>query len=494
MSSATCKPGFGRSIAIGLGTYGEWSRRLWIVQEQLLNEEIVMLRGSSLLSWDAVAMIPVLFGLNLIPRKLTNRLASSWQENTGNSIINLVNIEESIYYLWYTRKQQQKETKWLSVRPWLMSNMARYESQHCCDQRDRVFSLLAISSDATRLGITPDYSASIRRVFHDASIRMLQTDSTLQILVLACRWGGSNAGSEDQSGDSDPTTITSTPSSWELRPPSPTFSTIIAFYICTPHPRTCGLGRPPRFLLNYTILVVKGRFVDRISTTTPVMFLSESILHGLVDLPLIQCISHKWTCFLRVLQDLGTTLQNAARLTRAIACDPTWPPPPQDGLSVEESFAFTFLSYFRCELNIVRTKGARVGLDIPGEVPELKQWDTQIQELAAQLGKAFDLGLFHPNTPISPQEYKACNELSRRGIIQGRSFCATENGRVCNTMHQPEKGDLVAAFEGSDRLFILRPTGERYRLIGEAYVDGLMEGEAYEGLDSDEVDYDIELV
>jgi hypothetical protein len=152
------------------------------------------------------------------------------------------------------------------------------------------------------------------------------------------------------------------------------------------------------------------------------------------------------------------------------------------------------LSYFRYVLNIVRTQGARVGRDIPGEVPELKQWDTQIQELAAQLGKAFDLGLFHPNTPISPQEYKAYNELSIRSVIKGRSFCLTESGRICNAMNQPEKGDLVAAFEGADRLFILRPVGEKYRLVGDAYVDGLMEGEAYEGLDSDDVDYDIELV
>jgi hypothetical protein len=130
---------------------------------------------------------------------------------------------------------------------------------------------------------------------------------------------------------------------------------------------------------------------------------------------------------------------------------------------------------------------------MPGEVPELKQWDTQIQELAAQLSKAIDLSSFHPNTPITSQEYKAANELKSRANLHGRSFCTTENGRVCNAMNQPEKGDLVAAFEGSDRLFILRPTGKRYRLVGEAYVDGLMEGEAYEGLDSDEVDYDIEL-
>lgn len=473
--------------------YGEWSRRLWIIQEQLLNEEMVMLRGSSLLSWDAVAMIPVLSNLQLIPAKLVIRFTSFWRENTGNSIENLHRIEDSIYSLWHTRKQQ-KETECLCVGTQLLFNMARYESQHCCDQRDRVFSLLAISCDTMKLGITPDYSASIRRVFHDATIRILLTYSTLESLAWACRWGGSKTWSEGQSENSDPTAATSSPSSWELRPPSPPFPSYIMFSVCTPHPRTSGLTRPPRFLLNSTVLVLKGRFVDRISTATPVIFLSDSVLDGRVDLSWIQCVSHRWTCFLRVLQQLGTTFQNASRLARAIACDPTWSPPMQCGLSVEESTSFAFFSYLRSHVKYLRSEVASLRLEVSDLVPELKQWDTQIQELAAQLSKAIDLGSFHPNTAITPQEYKASNELKSRGSLHGRSFCATENGRVCNAMNQAEKGDLVAAFEGADRLFILRPAGERYRLVGDAYVDGLMEGEAYEGLDSDKVDYDIELV
>lgn len=59
---------------------------------------------------------------------------------------------------------------------------------------------------------------------------------------------------------------------------------------------------------------------------------------------------------------------------------------------------------------------------------------------------------------------------------------------------QGMEGDKIAAFQGSDRLWLLRPAGERYRLIGDACVDGLMSGEAYEGMDFNEVDYDIELV
>jgi hypothetical protein len=127
-------------------------------------------------------------------------------------------------------------------------------------------------------------------------------------------------------------------------------------------------------------------------------------------------------------------------------------------------------------------------------VPELKQWDTQIQELAAQLSKVIELNSYHPGRPVTHKERRAYEDMSKRELMHGRSLSVTENGRVCSAMHQAKEGDLVAAFEGADRLFILRPAGERYRLVGDAYVDGLMEGEAYEGLDPDEVDHDIELV
>jgi hypothetical protein len=62
-------------------------------------------------------------------------------------------------------------------------------------------------------------------------------------------------------------------------------------------------------------------------------------------------------------------------------------------------------------------------------------------------------------------------------------------------MNKVETGDVIAALRGGHRLYDLRPAeGGGYRVVGDAYVDGLMFGEAYEGLDPEEVDYDIELV
>jgi hypothetical protein len=62
-------------------------------------------------------------------------------------------------------------------------------------------------------------------------------------------------------------------------------------------------------------------------------------------------------------------------------------------------------------------------------------------------------------------------------------------------MNKIEAEDVIAAFRGGDRFYVLRPAeGGRYRVIGDAYVYGLMNGEAYDDLDPDEVDYDIELI
>ena len=53
--------------------FGTWKQRLWMVQEQLLNKNTVMLRGQRLLSWDAVAVMPLLFDLQLLPQRHLDR-------------------------------------------------------------------------------------------------------------------------------------------------------------------------------------------------------------------------------------------------------------------------------------------------------------------------------------------------------------------------------------------------------------------------------------
>jgi hypothetical protein len=72
----------------------------------------------------------------------------------------------------------------------------------------------------------------------------------------------------------------------------------------------------------------------------------------------------------------------------------------------------------------------------------------------------------------------------------------TSKQHICSAMNVVKAGGMIAAFQGGKRPSVLRPVANsrRYQLIGNAYVDGLIEGEAYQNLDPKTVDHDFELI
>lgn len=464
--------------------YSEWSHRLWIVQEQLLNDEMAILHGHSLLPWDAIAVMVILFNLGLLPARYEHLY---WQQNPLPATLARENIGSSIYNLWSTRQSQRRE-EGARFGSKLIDNMALHNARQCLDSRDRIFALLAISSDAVELGIIPDYSTPAGHIFLDASVRILQKGSTLISLAYASRWAGGEILYEAQSQSQDHLLQPMFPL-WALRPPSIPIPFNSRFYVCHPHPITSLFNRPPRFSHDLSILILKGRVLDRISISTPVMF--SPTFQGRIDDSWVQFWCQKLLNWYQVLRHLGITIKTAACFCRAIVADPTWTPTKQEGLSTEENLAFHFCSYWRRIANLLKEN-----VDLPdfNLVSIVERLETFTHELTSTLRQAPNIATIYLSSLISRKEAEAFDSVWASYVLNGRSFCATENGRVCNAMNTVEKGDVVAAFQGADRLFILRPAEERYRFVGEAYVDGLMEGEAYAGLDPDEVDYDIELI
>jgi hypothetical protein len=55
---------------------GAWSDRLWMVQENLLNRNTVMLLGSNILPWMTVTSISRLLSLALLPN--IQRVQNFW--------------------------------------------------------------------------------------------------------------------------------------------------------------------------------------------------------------------------------------------------------------------------------------------------------------------------------------------------------------------------------------------------------------------------------
>lgn len=81
-------------------------------------------------------------------------------------------------------------------------------------------------------------------------------------------------------------------------------------------------------------------------------------------------------------------------------------------------------------------------------------------------------------------------------VCYERCFFSTENGRIGLAPAWAKQGDGICIFHGGLSPFILRPTEENplhYKLMGEAYVDGVMYGEAF-GLDESNAPETIVLV
>lgn len=73
------------------------------------------------------------------------------------------------------------------------------------------------------------------------------------------------------------------------------------------------------------------------------------------------------------------------------------------------------------------------------------------------------------------------------GASKNRIFAKTEKGYyvLCPKVTQP--GDVVCVLFGGKLPFCLRPLGDRYLLVGECYVHGLMNGEAMEMMSREEL-------
>lgn len=76
------------------------------------------------------------------------------------------------------------------------------------------------------------------------------------------------------------------------------------------------------------------------------------------------------------------------------------------------------------------------------------------------------------------QEMHSASHTLTLGPTRGRVLFTTTNGHIGLAPHGTKEGDLVFVILGADVPFVLRPYDDGCELIGEAYVQGIMDGEA----------------
>jgi hypothetical protein len=64
-------------------------------------------------------------------------------------------------------------------------------------------------------------------------------------------------------------------------------------------------------------------------------------------------------------------------------------------------------------------------------------------------------------------------------VVAGKRFCRTDKRYLGWTNAASQIGDIICIFLGAEVPYVLRPDGEGfYKLVGECYIHGVMEGEA----------------
>ncbi|KAF2446860.1 hypothetical protein P171DRAFT_429816 [Karstenula rhodostoma CBS 690.94] len=450
---------------------GEWPQRLWIVQEHFLNSEGEFLIGRDLLQWQPLMGLLFLVSNHVLPREPVDIFYLQRHE----SMLPTVN---SLWTIWKQRAKG-RGTGPSNVGGYLplLVNVHNFFHLKCSDTRDKVYALISISSDVNQGGdgltIRPDYSEAISpsTLSHRLSAAYIRAGKCIHVMIYASKWFK----------------LSSLPS-WSIdieisgftAPANP-----ITNGHWTPHPEIESTSRP-QLIHNDTALVCKGRIVDCIAQTSRV-FRRQAIeltylellpsklefYHELLHVLGIGFDIHKMTIFCRSL-----TPHRRRRVTHPM-------------LSDEQSLIADFYCFLCYPIDwLPRSLGVS-----PIEITGSETLLSRIQSTAVALSALFPPDYLHFVRSTPMQEYQSYNNWQVGEKILGRSFCWSEAGRFCNVMNQAQKGDAIVALSGMDRLFVIREVEPgRYRLIGDAYVDGLMRGEAYEGLDPKDVDYDIVIV
>lgn len=134
---------------------GPWITRLWLVQENILNNNTVFLRGAKTIPWDPVQLVCLLSWVGLVPIIRLSRQVSQ-----------MLRVRKA----WWTRESGTEPVLWLHS---LMSSLAT--GWQCWDPRDRIYSVLGLATDARELGLVrPDYKKSTAQVFTDVAVAYTQ--------------------------------------------------------------------------------------------------------------------------------------------------------------------------------------------------------------------------------------------------------------------------------------------------------------------------------
>ncbi|KAI0551286.1 heterokaryon incompatibility protein-domain-containing protein [Xylaria curta] len=413
-----------------------WFRRKWVIQEVALAKEVALHAGGGVeILWPELAKLAFSIELLGIMRLEVLEFGKSVLEPT---LIPL-HCVSCVFTVQIFRQQAT-----------LLDGVLVSMHFHCTDPRDHIYSLLSLGCIGP--SILPDYNASASEVFRRFAIAILVQGLDLKLLSLA-------ADSSD--GHQESKRLEGLPS-WvpDLRI---TRGDRLVSYTVRPQAFSAGGRGKPVLSVSHdqNILQCQGQVIDSVKK------FSTSLVEMMVaDMPELKLQMEFLVDPLppRRKVRLAKWLQNCYQLAFG----------HEDGsdtvISPGEELMAAFSRTITCGMDVMRN---RLPPELIAAFPRYMNW--AIERTAT---KHEDNDGRHSSSFLN---YSVTIDESIMALAAWLKFCVTENGRFGHVPLNTQPGDRICVLLGGEVPFIIRPTGKgTYTLIGECYVDGIMDGETFE--------------
>ncbi|KAI1412551.1 hypothetical protein F5Y13DRAFT_44119 [Hypoxylon sp. FL1857] len=411
-------------IGAFLSIFGRpWFTRVWIIQELLLGPDPLLMCGSFEISWETIekagSMSNVSFDLN---EHLENLRAyrNVWRDPGYN----------------------------------LFGHMLFGWRNSVTDPRDKIYAYMGLVSDQSvhQIPVQVDYATDTEKVFTNFTIQYLS--QTLDLGILSCCRGIKPSGlswilNYDFNGAVE--LVPEDTFNW-----SPTF-------------RAGGNTRcVPIFTEDNTLIGLQGHEIDRIACASPIPSPSPDTEGETTVTKRLRFEYTEVTNFFR----LYLHARHICRIYDERSYQPT-------NESIREAFYRTLT---------ISSTGRRFGFisDVSPMIPLLDKLDKIIAKVARSANISASLPLFILYCISTFRMRRDVNGdwalstlLSQIEATRRRRFITTENGYIGLAPSKAEVGDRVVLIQGHKPPVVARRAGERWKLVGDCYLRGVMEGEMF---------------
>ena len=427
----------------------EWFQRVWVAQEATANSETIVYCGRDRIAWSILTnLLHLLDTQTHVAQLLTRRRQAS----------------DSISFLKTLRAFASDDSEPRSQD--LLTVIKAFSEQLSTDPRDRVFAVLRFAKDFKGVSLAPNYALDVKDVFFDLASQCLKNDYGLEVLHYA-----------NMTDDGTKKELPSWVPDWRHQPQERTVGSKmirrLMFTAASSEKAAWALEASNR------TLTVRGRQMG-IVTDRGVLYPIKQYFDAFTEKDTIQmnsminqALNHEfYEKAAAMTQGLAGNGRNGEDILCSVLTRDYWGVSCglRKALSVMRllrDFAASGHAMFKAYSALPRGSYIQQHF-MDYEDPTVVDWHVEhFNHMYIVMAAAKDLA---NNGEVA--------DLVFVQQLRGNRIVSTSMKLLANVPEHTEQGDEVWIIYGCRTPFLLRPTEGGYLMVGECFVDGIMDGQA----------------